>query len=212
MKFPLISYIDFALQFLPLGAVLYRRPALKGDVLIFFIFIVVGTIAEILEYSTAIRGINNLVIAHLYVLTGSILLLVLYAEWQKRYRMKIFLWLLAVLFAIFWLYEKLLLEGFHSTTPYTLHVSSVIFIVLTAITLLKLIREGEVSLGRNMRFWISTGLLVYSAGNIVLFLLGDTLRMLSFKDMLTAWKIHWSLDIVSMLCYTGAFLCSSRKA
>ncbi|TLY27513.1 MAG: hypothetical protein E6K56_11375 [Ignavibacteria bacterium] len=213
MKFPPIAYVDIASSFLPTAAGVYWWRRLVAERLVFFSFVTIALITELVTLWMALRGIQNLWLLQLYNLLELGLMLGVFAAWQKRKAVRSAYWIGGSLFAFFWVAAKWTgVETFGQPALYTHTVSSTILVVVATLTLLDLIRsEKEIEIFRDMRFWVASGVLLYFAGNIMLFLLSGRIAILGIGDAMTVYSIHWIIDSVANVLYAGAFLCMDRQ-
>jgi hypothetical protein len=73
-------------------------------------------------------------------------------------------------------------------------------------TLIALLTSESESLFRQPRFWISAGVVIYTAGTLPLFILSNKLLSLPLEEFEKVWNVNWSLTIASNLLYAVAFL------
>jgi hypothetical protein len=96
------------------------------------------------------------------------------------------------------LIAKIFIENYTNFDNISSSLSSAIITVISAYTLLGLVKNwGKPT--ENAVFLIVSGFLIYFSGNLVLFALSATV-------ISSAWIIHMILLIVSNLFYTGGFL------
>lgn len=210
MKFAPLVYIDLASNVLPIGAGFFKRSLLIREKLIFFLFVVASVVIEIIGMYLASHHTNNLWLIHIYNLIEFTLLMMIYARWQENGLWQRLLYFSIILFAIFWIVSKWTIEGFFEPSQYTRTVSSVIFIPVASIMLINLMREEGMVIHRDYRFWISAGVLLNFAGNIMLFLYNGPISNLRIEEWVPIWTIHWIISIAVNLFYMGGFLCMKK--
>ena len=218
MKLPLSAYLNIASDFVPLGAGIARRAYRKGEVALFFSFVFLGFVVEISTFLLAQRKINNLWILHIYALIEYIILILVFASWQKeRPLLRRLLYGSIWIYTLFWILSKYQLERFESIDQYTHSVSALVFVALSVLTLLDQVRTEEsfvpstVPLYGTFRFWVTVGVLIFFSGNTLLFGLGNVIGALAFKDAVAVWTFHWWLNITANICYAIGFLCLKRE-
>src|SRR5689334_20758368 len=84
MPVPLSGYLDLAFDFLPVGVGIARRPNRKGGAALFLWFVVLGLVVELVTFVIGRMRINNLWILHIYALLEYVILIILFAGWQKE--------------------------------------------------------------------------------------------------------------------------------
>lgn len=144
------------------------------------------------------KGINNLFIMHFYTLFEFVVIVYILSQWQNRIRPKILLLITYIPFFIIWLIVKTFIENSTNFDNISSSLSSAIITVISAYTLLGLVKDwGKPT--ENAVFLIVSGFLIYFSGNLVLFALSSTV-------LSSSWVIHNGLGIVADLLFAGGFL------
>ncbi|MEE9238408.1 MAG: hypothetical protein V3U58_02490 [Thermodesulfobacteriota bacterium] len=104
-----------------------------------------------------------------------------------------------VLFFLIWIVSKFWIEDFKSMDNFTSSLSSLLIASIALFTLVTILMETPVTpIYKLPKFWVSTAVLIYFAGNLFGFAL---------SSIIIVWPIHNILLIVANLGYAGAFLC-----
>ncbi len=210
MKGEPLSYVSLVSQVLPVGAGLWKRSSLVGELRIFYGYVVANVVIEFASYWMAMHNIHNLWLSHTFVLLEYCLLALVFAGWQRSSRMRTILrWSIPV-YAAFWLVAVSTFEKFAGPDQYTSTVSGVVMIMLAAWTLVGLMKEEEVLFHLDPRFWIAVGVLLDDAGTIMLSIFNGPILQMRIEEFLPFWKIHWGLSIATNLCFMGGLLCPKR--
>jgi len=90
-------------------------------------------------------------------------------------------------------------------------VSRVILIALSVITLHSLLERGTSNIVSVPMFWVLLGVLLYSAGTMVVMGLANRLLKLGVPYFEMAWRVNWLLLVVQNVLYTKAFLCNQPR-
>lgn len=180
------------------GIISYRFG--KEDMRIFAIFFGIAVVSDLFLMYTAAQHMNNLWALHVWSLVEYCFLAYVFSYWQKNNTFRRLLrWSIPV-FIIMWLVAKLIsmevMTQFHN---YTRSIGSMILIVVSVTTLYRL-SESE-GIFRLYQFWISLGVLIYFAGNIIWFSVNNIVLVGSLLFM------HSIVNIIANLLYTGGFLC-----
>ncbi len=196
---PALKIISGLSSLLPLiiGLHLYRRLNIEMKILtILFTFIL---IVEILGFYLSFIGINYIWLIHLYTLLEYSLLMLIFSYWQKNNVLKRNLRLSIPFFTFIWIGAKVFMENLNQWDNYTASLECVLLVGVSAYTLFELSKDNTITIYKVPRFWVSGAVLIYFAGNLMVFSL--------INIIIITWPIHSALNIISNLCYTGGFLC-----
>ncbi len=210
MKLALISYVNLFSHGLPLGAGIWKRSSLVDGMKVFYGYVVANVLVELASFWMAMHNIHNLWLSHIFGVLEYALLAVVFAGWQRSSRMRTILRWSIPLYAAFWLVAVLTIEKLAGPDQYTSTVSGVIMTILGASTLVGLIKEEDVAFHLDAKFWISIGVLLDFAGNIMLSIFDSVILQMRIEEFLPFWKIHWGLSIATNLCFMGGLLCPRK--
>lgn len=160
---------------------------------------------EVTNYYLIANSIPRLWLFHFFTLLEYALLIFAFSYWHNFRVKKILRWSILV-FAIIWFMAKLSLEKFSEWDSYTVSLESVILISVSAYTLFNMGKRSD-SLFREPQFWISGAVLIYFAGNLWNFALGNIILSWYNQNINVTWPIHSILNITCNISYAGAFLC-----
>lgn len=135
---------------------------------------------------------------HFYTLLEFIVIVYVLSQWQNKIKPKTLLLLTYIPFFIIWLIAKIFIENTTNFDNISSSLSSAIITVISAYTLLGLVKDWSKPT-ENAVFLIVSGFLIYFSGNLVLFALSSTV-------ITSSWVIHNGLAIVTDLFYAGGFL------
>ena len=195
---------------LPVGAGWARRSLFGREEKVLFLFVVIGMVTEFVTYFMVLRKINTLWVLHVHHLLEFVMLMLILGNWQDQRAIHRLALLSIPVYTVFWIVSLFTIESFCGPATYTHNVAGALLVILAAITLYNLMNESEIEVYRELRFWAAAGVLIYFAGNTVLFLLFDRRALLRSQDALTVWKLHWVIDTFVNLSYTASFLCLRR--
>lgn len=183
---------------LPIFCGLYWYTHVKKEFKLFLYFLMISFIFSMMMMLFSFRGNNNMFVLHFYTLFELIFIVYILSQWQNRIRSRILLLLTYIPFLIIWLIVKIFIEDPTNFDNISSSLSSAIITVISAYTLLGLVKDWGKPI-ENAVFLIVSGFLIYFSGNLVLFALSATV-------LSSSWVIHNGLAIVSDLFYTGGFL------
>ncbi|MFQ6103025.1 MAG: hypothetical protein ACE5OP_01890 [Candidatus Glassbacteria bacterium] len=166
-------------------------------------FLVIAVSVEGAAAALAFHKSYNLWLFNIFIVVDYSFLALVFSFWQKKKTFEKILRLSVPLFLLFWLGAKLFqLESFDQINNYSRTLESLILTAISLYTLYILNEEDDILLIRDRRFWAAAAVLIYFAGNMMIFAIGEVIL-----GGVHVWLVHSSLNIVTNLCYAGAFLC-----
>ena len=156
---------------------------------------------------------NNLVMVPLDA-SGEIWLLSLLYVWalESPWFTRLRLWV-ASGFVVYAGLSSVMAPEFVRFKTGVLVVESLLLLLLAGLYYRKVLNELRVlQLDRDPMFWVSTGLILYALGKLLISLFGNyVLEHYSQQLSLTVWTIHGLLTIVLYLCYLRALWLRPQK-
>ncbi|MEX2117504.1 MAG: hypothetical protein WEB37_11500 [Bacteroidota bacterium] len=210
MDLPLIAYMAGGAIVVPflLGLIALRK--LGHDTRLLLAFFGFHSFLTVFQFALAFHAINNLWTSHIYYLVEMVVVLRVYSFWTpSRSARRIFLWL-TILYAVFWIAAKFLLEEFTVSALYTPTVSRVIFIGSTLYILVVVATNSELSLYLESRFWFAAGFLVLFAGSLMFYAFRNFIFGFPVEIVDRLLTIHWTNILLSNLLQSAGFLCILR--
>lgn len=209
VKVPILLWLSIGSCILPLAAGLWFRDRLTAPLILLLIYaaIVFGVelSSMILIYFYKSR---TLWLFQLFTLLEFVLLSSMFLLWHTSKTKKIVIGALITAFTITWL---LVIRNADESTfdSLVVTVEAVLLVGMAVVSLITLALEYTGSLFGNSRFWISSGVLLYFTGNLIVFALGS--QLLQERDAaLNAWKFHAVLNVVAHVFYMTGYLCLGR--
>lgn len=141
---------------------------------------------------------NNLFLFHFYTLIEYSLLAFLFSYWQTRKSVSRVMRISILVFTLIWVLFKFSIEGFSSMNNYSQSLANLLLSGMASYTLLSLLSEKVDSIYSEPKFWVSSAVLIYHAGNLFLY---------AFPAGIAIWSIHNLINIISNVFYVGGFLC-----
>jgi len=212
MNFPTIAYVDIASNLVPFGVGISRIRNIQRERWAFFIFILVAMLTELVTFWMATQHIHNLWLLQCYNVVEYGCLIILFAAWQSKAGLKRLYYWSIVVFLTLWISFKIGgIERFDDPAEYTHTVSSLFLVSAALIAFVDLMKVDDIIIYRDARFWISSSVLIYFAGNIVLFLYSAGITALHLPALEPFGTLHWTIDIGCNSMYAVAFLCFRRN-
>ncbi len=210
MRFPLVAYLALASHVLPLGSGLVWLKRLPRGMRLFFVFVVVNALSEYITFAMGRLHLNNLGVLHVDHLLECVLLSLVLLAWQDRPWARLTLKAGIIVFTAVWIVAQFSVEPLNEPDLYTHTLECLFLIFMTVATLLQVARTSSVRLIRSERLWITTGLLVYFAGDFLLYLFWNEIVSLGPVKAAGFWTINWSVNILVNVMYAVALYLGRR--
>ncbi len=174
------------------------------------LFLYLSASFELAVVTTWFYKINNLPLFHLFALIELLFFGWLYAQAFHQVWLKNVVNGLTALGAAFIIYNALLLESIWSFNSVSKTAESVYLIVLSLLLFRQLLLQREVMfLDRHPLFWLNSGVLLYFAGNLFVFMLQHAIAGSAQKGYVYGF-VHSGINILANLLYGIALLCRPR--
>jgi len=210
MNYSPLSLISLVVAFVPVFAGFSRIKFIRREYLIFFFFIIVGAITEIVSFILSIQRINNHWVAQIYDLLEYILVMLVLSTWQKDSKTRYYFRLTIPVYVLFWVISKFTFEQLNGIGNYTHTFSVVAFIIASVSSLIYFVTEEQGHLIREARFWIACGLLLFFCGNFMFYLLIKDFISLNPQDAMNIMYFRWSFSIAINIIFTMSLLLIKR--
>ena len=172
---------------------------------VFFILLCLVVISETTAFLTSYTE-SNLLVYDIFTAVEYAFLMLMFGSWYEENTFRRgMMWSVPVFIAI-WITAKFILKETGEFDSVFLSIESVVFVFLSVLTLAKEMRDSNVLLVDNPRFWVSSGVLVYFAGNLFLFALIEQVLQPSMQRYHGAWLIHTALNVTKNILFALGFL------
>ena len=211
MSLPPLAYIAFFSIVLPfmLSIIFWRRFQDDKRPLIILYGAYSGFLG--IQYSLAIRGINNLWTSHIYELVELPLILLMYRMWISSKDAKNIYMGVVIVYAGFWIASKIFLESFDGPTFFASVISRIFLVAGSLYVLFEITSaDSDRSLMVEPKFWFAAGFLAGAAGDLMFYAFQTFIVGFSFENAMRVFSIHWSVTIISNFMVTIGILCKPR--
>ncbi|MFZ1729801.1 MAG: hypothetical protein WAV84_06700 [Bacteroidota bacterium] len=171
----------------------------------FFSLLVLVLITETSAFALSAFLKPNLDVYNVFTAFEYLFLMLMFSAWYENGKLRSFMLYSIPVFLILWFAAKYIFDLSDQFDSYLLAIESVVFVILSVLTLMKEMRDSTVLLVDNPVFWISSGVLVYFAGNLFVFALIDQLLKDTISPLHSAWFIHAALNVSKNILYTLGF-------
>ena len=156
--------------------------------------------------------VNNLLIYDIFTALEYVFLIAVFSCWFERGWFRTAMFASVPVFLSVWISAKLFVEVSGEFDSIFLSIESVVFVMISVVTLTKEMRDSTVLLADNPHFWIASGTLVYFAGNLFVFALIEQLLQPSVTRYHSAWLIHSGLNVTKNILFSLGFLSTGAPA
>lgn len=211
MSLPPLAYIAFSSIVLPFVLSVFTWRRFRDDT--WPLIVLYGAYSEVLviQYTLAIRRINNLWSSHLYNVLELVLVLLMYRMWISSKEMKNAFAGAAAAYLVFWVTAMTFLESFDGPGSFTSVISRVLLVAGSLFVLFEITSaENDRSLIAESKFWFAAGFLVGSAGDLMFYAFDSFIAGFSFEYAMKVASFHWSVTLVSNILVIIGILCKPR--
>ncbi len=184
-----------------IGAYGYRRLNFEMKLLLalMVITLAVDGLALYLAYDVG----NNNWVHHIYLPIEYGLIGFIFSRWQKMTFDKNVILFSIPLFVIACVMSVIVFNNLDQLNVLTTSLSCILYAAISSYTLFHLLKDDAGSISSDYRFWVSSALLLYSAGALSFFVFT--------KDFPNIWYVNVVINIVVYLTYGVGFLCHIRR-
>jgi hypothetical protein len=152
-------------------------------------------------------GVHTLWVSHFYTPAEFALIVFMYSCWIKLPHVRLILFVCFAVFIIFWIICKWTLEPFTLADDWTATFSKVFQIIFSAYLLVELVKDSDIEWTNSPLFWVTTSIIIYSAGSLFMYALYNKMLQESFVRLRFVMSLNWILMIISNLFFIKGFLC-----
>jgi hypothetical protein len=178
-----------------------------ADLRIFYSYLIILMIAWIIATVFAFQGKNNHVILNVVSMIEFGLLLWVVSLWQKNSRIQLAIRITIIAYVIILLSEIIVMQNINDFTTFSGPLEYVMFIVFSALTLYGVNQDTNSILTDQPRFWISSGILLFSSGALVVIIFSRWLLQNNPSLLKNALIIQSVSSSVANILYFVGFRC-----
>lgn len=209
-KDDILLWLSIGSSILPIVAGLFnRRHLIKPLVLLLLYASIVFAVEVSSVLMIRVFSAPTTTLYQVFTLIEFILFSMIFYQWQAKGAQQVLTRAIVVLFSVLWVYVELTA---HVTLFDSLVVSveAVLLVILAVTSLLMLALENTGNVFGNPRFWVSSGVLLYFAGNLIVFAVFNEMSEQKDATALNIWRFHAVLNIIAQAFYMTSYLCLGR--
>lgn len=188
------------------GGRIWGRLRLEMKLLV--VFLGVSLFVDIVTIYLGNTGRDFEWIQFAYTLTEYSLLAVILSFWQDDARIRKAFRLSIPVFGLVCVVTVATLKVVTTINQFTISLANALYVVMAVLALLGRQRNDLGLIHRDERFWVGSAVLVWSAGDLVIYAF---ILILPVNLVAKLWYVHSFLNVAANLLYTGGFLCQYRR-
>lgn len=207
MEIPIAAHIASGFYLLPAASGLFRWKDQNKYLKLFAIFGVYSILHIIAEFIMGRYGIPNQQLSNIYRLVQLECILWLYEQWIPYRSVKNGLKVVAMVYLLYWIIDFTLYPfplEFHGSIAAT---ANFLMLAASLIIIQSLFRTTRESIYAHSIFWISSGIILYSAGTIVVLTMSNTIMKMGMEYFILLWHINWIFTMIANVFFTRSFWC-----
>jgi hypothetical protein len=211
-----LTYIAPATVFFPIIIFLARRRTATSALKVLFTYLVMATVVNITAILLAMNGYRNLWLLHLYTVMETVLLLYFFICLTHGRTAKTVLWILLVAFPLTCIINWFFFQTASNFNTYTRSIEAILIIGAAAYYWLSSSKENlDIPWTDNPLNWIISGLLLYFAGALFLFLFSNYLEVVRQTKpddpvYYMIWLIHGCFVVIMYILFGIGFIKSKH--
>lgn len=145
---------------------------------------------------------------HVYFPVEYTIIALIFSGWVKNNLFsKSILYSIPVVFIIS-IYNSLFLQSLNQLNSYAITLGLICYTIMTLYVLYQVMTEDLGKILKNHIFWVSTGLLIFSAGDLAYFAFNP---LVTEHYLIAIWAIHVIFNITVHIFYFIGIICQGRK-
>lgn len=212
-----LTYIVPASVAFPITMYLLNRKTATKPLLVLFIYLLMAAVVDIAASVMASMGIHNLWLLHLYTVLETVILLFFFLQIIHTRKARSLIWVLLIAFPLASVCNALFLQKPAVFNTYTRSIEAIIIIVISSFYWINNSKENQtVAWTDSSLNWIISGLLLYFASALFLFLFSNYISLLrKAKPSDPVYDIIWvshGMLVVIMYLFFGIGFKKSKHA
>lgn len=176
---------------LPLAMVLIRYKRFGKPFISLSVLLIVAAIISFIAYLHYAKQENNMYLLHVYTVFEYIGWTVFYYQFFENKIIKKTFIVLSVLFVVFSIVNTIFWQPLDINNSHSRSLEGFLLLCFAVAWLYKVFVDSTIkNIEKHPVFWINTAVLIYFAGNFVLFTAQDLLFEITLKEFIVAWTLH----------------------
>jgi len=205
-----MGYVAAGSYVVPAAAGLIRFKALNTAMKVFAGLSVLTFLEIVAQYCVALMGHSNYYVINSYAAiecAGFLTVFILSSGTKVIRRILTFS---IVLFLTFFVVDKIYFEDPNQINSLLAVIARILLIATSLVVLQSASRDLATRLFERAIFWVTTGVVLYSAGTLVVLGLSNRLLAMGVFYFTVAWYVNWILILIGNGFFVKAFLCRTQ--
>jgi hypothetical protein len=217
MKTPIIYvilyYLTVTIEGFAAGIGIYRYKKLSKPLQYLVWLLIFWFMMSIIEFLVdQLLHIHNIWLLHYVTLIETIITLWIFYQWRTSKINGLIFIFSTIGFLLIWIIGKFTFETMSYGDNVTSSISYIVILSFIIYLLLHMIREENVSLSNDARFWVASGFCIYFSGTFLLFALFNFLLSIPREIMQKIFVLNWLFTIISDAFFVRSFFCKPASA
>lgn len=205
----LLTYLTVFAFVIPLsaGIVYFRR--LDYQMKLLAILMAFSGVSETLSFFLSeFSGTLYFSVYHIFLPIEYTFFAIIFSAWIKnRFYSKLVIYSIPFIWA-FAIFNSLFIQNLNELNSYPITLALIIYTMITLYVLYRVMSEDLGQILKNHIFWVSTGLLIFSAGDLAYFAFNPLVKK---HYLVVIWEIHSILNVITYIFYFIGIFCQGRK-
>jgi hypothetical protein len=190
-----------------IGLKRYRQISLPLRVLEWYILgsITIDCISDVMVY----KNIHTLWLNQCFTVIELLLYSYIFYLWRTSKRNGILVWYGLLSFLLFWIVGKFIFEPITGWDNYSEPIAQLIQIGFGGWILLRIIKETNIVLKKDIRFWVLSGIVLYAVATFFFFGLFTPMLISNRKLLRAIWPLNDVFIVMQYFFFLRAFLCKT---
>lgn len=208
-----LYYLTVAIEGIVGGIGVYRYKKLSKPLQYLVWLLIFWFMMSIIEFLVdQLLHIHNIWLLHYVTLIETIITLWIFYQWRTSKINGLIFIFSTIGFLLIWIIGKFTFETMSYGDNVTSSISYIMILSFIIYLLLHMIREENVSLSNDARFWVACGFCIYFSGTFFLFSLFNFMLSLPRETMQKIFVLNWLFSIISDILFARAFFCKPAGA
>jgi hypothetical protein len=188
-----------------IGLQRYKQFSAPLQVLEWYILFSLGIdcIKDVMQY----YNIRTLWLTQCFDVVELAMLLRMFYHWRTSERFTAFIWGSFFIYFFVWIVGKFSFEPLSFSNTYSAGISQIIQIGFGVWILLVILPDNDIHWKRDPKFWVISGIVIYSSAAFFLFGMFNAMLTLPRQMMILIWLANLVFIILQYIFFLRAFLC-----
>jgi hypothetical protein len=197
---------------IPVAALNYNK--LTPPMRTFVLYLSVSLLLTIIMTVLVLQGKNTLWLMNLGLPIYAGIILWTYSMWQEQPLVQLLIRISIIIFVVVWCIEISVFHRLYGFTVFAKPLLNLLFLIVACLTIFRANMNTETPIVDQPRFWISSGIVLYFGGVMMINLFSNPLLHLSEQTLRNILYIQPALNLAAHILYLKGYLqeCQPQKS